>query len=91
MAAMGVRSEMDMRGNELCRALADAGCAGDAVRGAARLLEAGRADELVLHLRRCRCELVDAMHESQRRVDRMDCLIRQIEKEMTGRPGRQRK
>jgi hypothetical protein len=49
-------------------------------KGAAWLMEAGKTDELIRHLRRCRCELVDAMHESRRRVDRMDTLIRQAEK-----------
>ena len=72
---------MEMQWEDLCQALADAGCGVDAAQGAARLLEAGRVDELVLHLRRCRCELVDAIHESQRRVDRIDRLIRQAEKE----------
>jgi hypothetical protein len=43
-------------------------------------MEAGKTDELIRHLRRCRSELVDTMHESRRRVDRMDTLIRQAEK-----------
>ena len=72
---------MDERLNDFCTGLADAGCEGFAIEGAARLMEAGQRDELIRHLRRCRCELVDAMHESQRRVDRMDRLIRQAEKE----------
>ena len=82
---------METQWDDLCQALADAGCGGDAVQGAARLLETGRVDELVRYLRRCRCELVDAMHESQRRVDRIDRLIRLAEKEMQRRPGRQGK
>ena len=82
---------MEMQWDDLCQALSDAGCSGDAVQCAARLLEAGRTDELVKYLRRCRCALVDAMHESQRRVDRMDRLIRQAEKETQERPGRKRK
>ena len=82
---------MEMQWDDLRQALADAGCAEDAAQGAARLLAAGRADELVKHLRRCRCELVDAMHESQRRVDKMDRLIRLAEKEIRERPGRQGK
>lgn len=73
---------MDERLSELCAGLADAGCGRDAVEGAARLMGAGQTDELIRHLRRCRCELVDAMHESQRRVDRMDTLIRRAEKSM---------
>ena len=36
---------------------------------------------LIKHLRRCRCDLVEEMHDSQRKVDRMDYLIRQAQKE----------
>lgn len=71
---------MSERLNDLCAGLADAGCGRDAIEGAARLMEAGQTGELIRHLRRCRCELVDAMHESQRRVDRLDLLIRRAEK-----------
>ncbi len=67
---------MSIRLDDLCAALADAGCDRAAIEGAARLVETGQTDELIRHLRRCRCALVDAMHESQRRVDRMDTLIR---------------
>ena len=63
----------------LCEGLAAAGCPNEAVKRAAGLIRAGHRDELVRHLRRCRCELVAAMHESQRRVDRLDFLIRQAE------------
>ena len=71
---------MGDRLNDFFMGLADAGCEQSAIERAARLMEAGQTDELIRHLRRCRCELVDAMHESQRRVDRMDTLIRQAEK-----------
>ena len=64
----------------LTRALTDLGCGETAVRQAEYLLEAGQTDALIRHLRLCRCGLMDAMHESQRRVDRMDYLIRQTEK-----------
>ena len=49
---------------------------------AERRWEAGRARDLIRHLRICRCELMDILHESQKRVDRVDTLIRQIEKTM---------
>ena len=71
---------MNERLNDFCTSLAEAGCEGHAIEGAARLMASGQTDELVRHLRRCRCELVEAMHESQRRVDRLDRLIRQAEK-----------
>lgn len=64
----------------LTRALTDLGCGETAIRQAEYLLEAGQTDALIRHLRLCRCGLMDAMHESQKRVDRMDYLIRQTEK-----------
>ncbi len=60
--------------------LADAGCTKEEVEGAERLLETDSLDSLIRYLRKCRANLVDKMHESQRRVDRMDYLIRQTEK-----------
>jgi hypothetical protein len=33
------------------------------------------------NLKKCRCSLMDEMHESQRKVDWMDNLIRMVEKE----------
>ncbi len=59
--------------------MADAGCTEEAVEGARRLIEAGRFEELNRHLKRCRTILLDRMHESQKRVDCMDYLIRQTE------------
>ena len=43
--------------------------------------ESGQKSELIGYLKRCRCNLMDEMHESQRKVDRMDYLIRWAEKE----------
>ncbi|MBQ9510745.1 MAG: hypothetical protein IJR55_03515 [Clostridia bacterium] len=49
------------------------------------LYEAGRLDELKTALRKRRCSLIEEMHESQRKVDRLDTVIRQTEKEMKER------
>ena len=46
------------------------------------LCRAGRLEELKKALRKQRCVLMDELHESQRKVDRIDTVIRQIEKEM---------
>ena len=46
-----------------------------------RLLEKGCKEEFLHLLRKHRCGLVDDMHETQRRVDRIDSLIRRTEKE----------
>ena len=55
----------------------DAGMSQDAVTKEMELYQCDARDELVRLLRLQRCELVEKMHESQRRVDRMDYLIRQ--------------
>ena len=47
-----------------------------------RLCEEGQTEELIHLLRKFRCNLLDEMHESQRKVDRMDRLIHRIEKEL---------
>ncbi|MBQ9871729.1 MAG: hypothetical protein IJM27_07330 [Eubacterium sp.] len=61
--------------------LKDNGCSKEGTSRAKALYEAKDMDGLVKHLRKCRCDLVEEMHESQRRVDRMDYLIRQAKKE----------
>ena len=61
--------------------LKDSGCPAEGTRRAKALYEAGDIDGLVKHLRKCRCDLVEEMHDSQRKVDRMDYLIRQAQKE----------
>ena len=60
--------------------MADAGCSEDEIKGAERLMNDERFDDLTKHLKRCRATLLDRMHESQKRVDCMDHLIRQTEK-----------
>lgn len=73
---------MNVQKENLVIALSDAGFSHEAIEKAERLWEAGRARDLIRHLRLCRCELMDILHESQKRVDRVDTLIRQTEKTM---------
>ena len=61
--------------------LTDNGCSREGALRAKALYEAGDIDGLIKYLRRCRCNLVEEMHDSQRKVDRMDYLIRQVQKE----------
>lgn len=68
---------MDERKERLLAGLADAGCRQAEIREAEKLLETGDAAQLKKFMRKCRCSLVDEMHESQQRVDRIDYLIRQ--------------
>ena len=49
------------------------------------LCRAGRLEELKKALRKRRCVLMDELHESQRKVDRIDMVIRQIEQELKER------
>lgn len=71
---------MNVQKENLVIALSDAGFKPEVIEKAERLWEAGRTQDLMRHLRLCRCELMDILHESQKRVDRVDALIRQTEK-----------
>ena len=44
------------------------------------LLNAGRRDEAWKKLRVIRCEMMDELHNCQRKVDQLDWLIRETEK-----------
>ncbi len=76
---------MEEQLKDIIAGLSDLGCGREELSTAERLIGAGRPEELVKHLRRCRCELMDQLHESQRRIDRMDYIIRQTEKSITRR------
>ena len=67
--------------NEMTALLSDVGCQTDAVDKAKTLLEAGYIADLIRYLRRLRCGFMDQMHESQKRIDRLDYLIHQTEKQ----------
>jgi hypothetical protein len=59
--------------------LSDAGCGSGELKKAEQLYEAGDADALIRHFRKCRCDLMEELHKSQRKVDCLDYLIRQTE------------
>ena len=73
---------MNVQKENLVIALSDAGFKQEIIEMAEWLWEAGRTKDLIRHLRVCRCDLMDILHESQKRVDRVDALIRQTEKTM---------
>ncbi len=56
--------------------MADAGCDERSIAKAEALLASGAREELIRCLRRCRCEQLDALHEKQKQLDRLDLLIR---------------
>ena len=60
--------------------LSDAGCGSEELEKARKLYEAGDTQALIRHFRRCRCSRMEELHESQRKVDCLDFLIRQIAK-----------
>ncbi len=62
--------------------LQETGCDANVINQAWNLFQAGKKEDGMLHLKRHRSSLVDKMHESQRNVDKMDCLIRDAEKEL---------
>ena len=66
--------------NDLASCLSDAGFTKEAMSAAVRLCEAGRKEELVRFLRVKRCDLIEELHESQKKIDRFDYMIRQTEK-----------
>ena len=60
--------------------LTDAGCGSEELEKAEQLYEAGDMQVLLRYFRKCRCSRMEELHESQRRVDCLDFLIRQTAK-----------
>ena len=67
---------------QLIQGLSDAGSSAETAKRIGSLYEAGSFNEVLHQMKLQRCVLIDEMHESQRRVDRMDFLIRDQEKQM---------
>ncbi len=65
--------------NEILAAvLYDLGLTEDEIKVAQRLDKAGRSDDLRKYLKLCRCDLIEELHRSQKKVDNLDYLIRTI-------------
>ncbi len=64
------------------RNLLDAGCGDASAAFVDQLVQSGRMRDALHEMRVIRCDLIERLHESQRRVDRLDYLIRQTEKEI---------
>ena len=65
--------------------LSDIGCSPDRISQVAELVEAGQLAEAKQRLRRLRCDLMEELHLCQRRVDRLDWLIRETERTNTAK------
>jgi len=62
--------------------LADAGCMSDESDDIVQSFIRGNMRDVLHKMRKNRCRLMDELHESCRKVDCLDFLIRQTEKEM---------
>ena len=60
--------------------LSDAGGGCEELEKARKLYEADDTEALIRYFRKCRCSRMDELHESQRKVDCLDYLIRQTAK-----------
>ena len=60
--------------------LSDAGCGSEELQKAKQLYEAGDTEAMIRYFRKFRCSRMDELHESQRKVDCLDYLIRQTAK-----------
>ena len=67
--------------NDLTACLSDAGFTNETIGEAVRLCEAGQKEDLIRFLRVRRCDLIEELHESQKKIDRFDYMIRQTEKQ----------
>ena len=77
---LGKDEMMSEQTESLLSGMADAGCRAEEICRAERILKEGSPSELTKFLKQCRCDLLEQMHESQKRVDLMDYLIRKAEK-----------
>ena len=62
--------------------LSDAGCRDELITEIMTLCERGHVREAMQKMKSDRCRLIDELHECGRKIDRLDYLIRQTEKEV---------
>ena len=71
---------MDLK--RLKQNLSDAVCGNETSEDVIRMCEAGDMEGALRMMRKDRCRLMDELHESGRKVDCLDFLIRATEREM---------
>ena len=64
------------------RNLMDVGCSDASAALIDRLVQTGRIPDALHEMRVIRCDLMEELHQSQRRIDCLDYLIRRTEKEI---------
>ena len=62
--------------------LLDAGCSEKSANIVEQLCSDGRLDDALHQMKILRCDLMEELHQSQRKVDCLDHLIQQTEKEI---------
>ena len=67
---------------QLMQGLKDSGCSNEAAEQICSLCSAGDYERMLHQMKKQRCALVEEMHESQKKVDRMDYLIHMQQKRM---------
>ena len=67
---------------QLKQNLSDAGCDNEVVENIVRMCESGNVEGALQIMKKDRCRLMEELHESGRKVDCLDFLIRATEKEM---------
>ena len=75
-----MRNTMELK--RLKQNLSDAGCCSEVAGDIIRMCEAGNMEDALRIMKKDRCRLMDEFHESGRKVDCLDFLIRTAEKEM---------
>lgn len=68
--------------NAVKRSLLDAGCTEQSAGFVNQLYQPGRLRDALHALKVIRCDRMDELHQSQKKVDCLDYLIRQTEKEI---------
>ncbi|MBR3646507.1 MAG: hypothetical protein IKN54_08805 [Lachnospiraceae bacterium] len=67
---------------KLKQSLLEAGCCDDISRCIVERFESGNTDEAIRLMKKERCRAMDEYHESGKKVDCMDFLLRNLKKEM---------
>ena len=62
--------------------LMNAGCPEESARRVEHLVVTGQLGDALRQMKVIRCDLMDELHQSQRKVDCLDYLIRQTEREI---------
>ena len=75
---------------DMAAILADAGCGAGEIEGILTPYADGRIGDAIRAARRQRCRLMDALHESQSRVDCLDFLLRELEREQRARQAQEK-